>query len=374
MSANACYGIGEMELAHVNTICVICWGLLGDVFVRVATVEALKKRFPHSKLVVVVDPVGKQVFSNHPDVDEVFVYDRNKRPLTAYLLRSIKNILFLRQKRFDLSVNLYSGGSSPRIVRLINARIRLGFDHTPALRASNNLLVKHPDLSKQWNRGFGSILQPLGVKPSEIRAGTSFYCTQDAERFADNFLHTTTRKLIAINLGAGKKIKRWPIARFVNLASKIAYKYDLHPLLLSNPGMTELADQFAEQYESKGFFIKAPLAYLDKDAALMKRCQVVITGDTSIMHLAFALKIPTLILFTHTRPEPVLPEDCLYRYCFIPDPSEKDGFDQAVGSPDISVEMAMNEFDQLMVAAGYQSSKHATLLLHNDEKIVSRRV
>jgi len=234
---------------------------------------------------------------------------------------------------------------------MINARIRLGFDHTPALRASNNLLVKHPDLSKQWNRAFGSVLQPLGINPAEIRAGTSFYCTGEAERFAEEFLRDTRQKLTAINLGAGKDIKRWPIENFVSLAAQIANKYDLHPLVLSNPGMTELADQFAEQYKKVGPFVKAPLVYLDKDAALMKRCQFVITGDTSIMHLAFALKIPTLILFTHTRPEPVLPEDCLYRYCFIPDPSVMDEFGLAVASPNIAVETAMEKFNELVIAA-----------------------
>jgi len=345
------YEITEAELAHINSICVICWGLLGDVFVRVPTVEALKSRFPNAKMLVVVDPAGRRVFSNHPDVDEVLVFDRKKKPLFRYLIRSIKNILQLRHRKFDLSVNLYSGGSSPRIVRMINARIRLGFDHTPALKASNNLLVKHPDLSKQWNRAFGSVLQPLGINPAEIRAGTSFYCTDEAERFAEEFLRDTRQKLIAINLGAGKEIKRWPIDNFVRLAAQIADKYDLHPLLLSNPGMTELADQFAEQYKKVGPFVKAPLVYLDKDAALMRRCQFVITGDTSIMHLAFALKIPTLILFTHTRPEPVLPEDCLYRYCFIPDPSVKDEFGLAVASPNIAVETAMEKFNELVIAA-----------------------
>ena len=114
--------------------------------------------------------------------------------------------------------------------------------------------------------------------------------------------------------------------------------------------MTELTEQFAEQYQSKGHFIKVPLVYLDKDAALMKRAQFVVTGDTSIMHLAFGLKIPTLILFTNTRPEPVLPEDCVYRYCFIPSSTELDAYGQPLGTAEISVEYAMKQFDELITA------------------------
>ena len=124
----------------------------------------------------------------------------------------------------------------------------------------------------------------------------------------------------------------------------------MHPLILSNPGMTELADQFADKYQSIGHYIKAPLVYLDKDAALIKKCKYVITCDTSIMHLAFALKKPTLILFTCTRPEPVLPNDCLYRYCFIPDAKKLDQYGRPLAKADISVGEAMRKFDELVAA------------------------
>lgn len=346
------YEIEPAELENINTICVFCWALIGDVFIRVPTIEALKARFPKASIVAVVDPAGKRVLINHPDVAEVFVFERSKKPLFKYIVRTLKNILMLRKRKFDLSVNLYSGGASPRIVRLINARIRLGFDHTPALRKSNNLLVRHPDLSKQWYRGFGSILHPLGVTLEYIRGGSSFYCSNEAEQFASDFFNGNSRKYVAINLGAGKDVKRWPVDRFVQLAGHISNKYDLHPMVLSNPGMTELADEFADKYQAIGHCIKAPLIYLDKDAALMKRCQFVITADTSIMHLAFALKLPTLVLFTHTRPEPVLPDECLYRFCFIPDSTEKDPYGQPLGRADIPVEMVFEKFDELVMADG----------------------
>ena len=230
------YEIDAAELKSIQRICVLCWGLIGDVFVRVATIEALKARFPNAYLVAVVDPAGKRVLINHPAVDEVFVFDRTKKPLYKYIFRMLIHVLTLRRQHFDLCVNLYSGGASPRIVQLINARIRLGFDHTSALRKSNNLLVRHPDLSKQWFRGFGSILQPLGIDPAKVRAGTSFFCSKEAEEFASEFLHASDKKYIVFNLGASKAAKRWPIEKFTRLAEMIFDKYKLYPIVLSNPG------------------------------------------------------------------------------------------------------------------------------------------
>ena len=66
----------QSGLGDVRTICVLCWGLIGDVLVRVATIEALKRRFPRARLTVVVDPPAREVLANHPDCDEVFVFAR----------------------------------------------------------------------------------------------------------------------------------------------------------------------------------------------------------------------------------------------------------------------------------------------------------
>lgn len=335
------------DLDGIRSICVLCWGLIGDVLVRVATLEALKCRFPQARLTAVVDAPAREVLAHHPDCDEVFVFPRRKRPVWRYLAGTAANVLALRRRRFDLSVNLYSGGSSPCITRLINARLRLGFDHTPALRRANNLLAPHPSLCDNWYKAFGAVLLPLGVDPGRIRRGTSFYCTEAARERAVRLLMPHPRPLAGFNLGAGVPEKRWPVERFAALAGH-ARRRGFTPLVFTNPGMEDLAEAFERRCAADGAVVRLPRLTLDEVGAVMEHCACIVTGDTSLMHLAFGLKRPTLVLFTHTRPECVTPEDCVHVVCFVEDPRHRDECGRPLGTREIPLELAAARFDQLV--------------------------
>lgn len=331
------YEIESESLTKISRICVLCWGLIGDVFVRIPVIEALRVRFPEANIVAVVDPAAEVVLKNHPAVNEVYVFSRHKQPWWRYVYRTVGCSHYLRRKNFDLSVNLYSGGSSPLISRIINARIRLGFDHTKALRKANNLLVPHPNLCTEWAKGFGSVLTPLGVAREQIRQGTTYHVAVTGKQFAANFLGQTAQQHVVINLGARVAEKRWPVKAFVELAHHIQQQFQLLPVILTNPGMTELTAEFERLYKHKGDYRIVPLSSLDDVAGVMAASPFVVTGDTSIMHLSFGLKCPTLVLFTFTRPDVVAPEDCLHRYCFIPDSSQTDACGNPMGSAAIPV-------------------------------------
>lgn len=340
--------IGEMISSdEIKTACFLMWGLIGDVFVRVAILEAFKQAYPHARITAVVDPQGKVVLENHPDVAEVYVMSRSKKPLLRYLATMFTGVRYLRQQKFDLSVNLYSGGSSPQLSRYINAHVRLGFDHTAALRKANNLLVKHPSLCKHWTKQLAVILEPLGIPVAAVRQGTSYYCDPVSLEYARKLFAGDDHRYVVINLGARVVEKRWALSRFVELAASIHRKHQLCPLVLTNPGMEELAKQFCDLYRQHGHFLQLPLLPLNQVAAVMQHAGFVITGDTSIMHLAFGLKLPTLVLFTYTRPEIVAPIDCLHQDCFVANPATTDECGNPLGSPDIPLAMAIERFDEL---------------------------
>jgi heptosyltransferase-3 len=333
--------------SEIRKACFLFWGLIGDVFVRVAVIEAFKQYYPNARVTVIVDPVAQPVLANHPDVDEVYVYSRKKRPWLRYIVNSIRHLLYLRRQKFDLFVNLYSGGSSPLVTRVANARIRLGFDHTAVLRKVNNVLVKHPSFCKHWTKQFATVLEPLGIPAADVRQGTSYFCDQDSLEIANDLFAQDDNQYVVFNLGARIAEKRWSLTRFVELAATIFEKYRLCPLVLTNPGMEQLATEFCELYRAHGHYRKLPLLPLNQVAAVMRHAQFVVTGDTSIMHLAFGLKLPTLVLFTYTRPEIVAPIDCLHQDCFVPNPAQTDECGNPLGSQDIPLAMALDKFDSL---------------------------
>lgn len=338
----------QNDLGQVDRILILGWGLIGDLFIRVPLIEALRQRFPSAHLTVVVDPASFSVLENHPGCDCVIAFSREKRPLKKYLKQYVLQVIKLYRERFDLCINLYCGGSSLLISRLINARIRVCFDHTPALRRANNLMVPRPSFCGNWSRDLGRMLLPLGISPQQIRRGTSFYCSSEAREFAAVFLAENEQPLVAINLGAGADEKRWPVDRFVELAIRINRDYGLMPLVFTNPGMESLADEFVSRYRAHGESLHPPLMSIDRVAALMMRSDYVVSGDTALMHLAFGLKRPILALFTYTRPETVEPENTPHICCFVAGDSATDSCGNPMGTVEIPLEEAYQQFCNLV--------------------------
>lgn len=336
------------RLGQIDRILVLGWGLIGDLFIRVPLIEALRNRFPDALITVVTDPESTVVLQNHPACNNVVPFSRVKKPAMTYLINTVKQILQLRRERFALCVNLYCGGGSPLVGRLVNARIRLCFDHTDILRRTNNLMVPRPSFCDNWTRDLGRMLVPLGIPLKAIRRGTSYYPSADAAAFAENFLDGAPRPLIAFNLGAGAAEKRWPVERFVELAIRINRHHHLIPLVFTNPGMEGLADEFVSLYEAHGEATHVPLVSIDRVAALMQKCDYVVSGDTALMHLAFGLNRPTLALFTYTRPQTVAPEDTPHVCCFVAGDSETDACGNPMGTAAIPLDEAYLQFSNLV--------------------------
>ncbi|HEB86261.1 MAG TPA: lipopolysaccharide heptosyltransferase family protein [Gammaproteobacteria bacterium] len=180
-----------------------------------------------------------------------------------------------------------------------------------------------------------------------IRRGSTFYTSTKARQFSSEFLAKDKKGYFAINLGARVPEKRWPVEKYAELASKISDQYAMQTVVFTNPGMEELTDKFILNYVSDRECIPAPLLSLDRVAALLEKVNFLITGDTALMHLAFGVKCPTLVLFTHTRPEVVKPDDCQHVPCFIEDRSSLDECGLPYGMADIPIEYALRRFEIL---------------------------
>ncbi len=341
-----------LDSTSINKICILSWGLIGDVFIRVPVIEAVKQRFPDALIDVVVDPSSVGVLLNHPAIYRVIPYSRKKKPRLHYLFNSLRNLSILRGNAYDLCINLYCGGSSPVISRLSGARYRLSYNHTKALRWANNLQVETPSFCGNWVVALAKMLEPLGIESQLVRRGTSFYCTDVAEQKAAQLLDGVQRPLIGLNLGAGPEIKRWPIRAFLEMAERLCKEYAVQFVLFTNPGMEQLAEEFSDKFQAAEKLQTLPVLSLDEVGAVMQHCAVMITGDTSLMHMSFGLKRPTLVLFTSTRPEVVEPEDCLHADCFVEDPTQTDACGNALGSKDIPVNEVCEKFAMLAQQTG----------------------
>lgn len=134
---------------------------------------------------------------------------------------------------------------------------------------------------------------PITVTP-EVEAKTARWWNQVVPRDA---------RVVAMHLGAGVHgYKRWPVERFVETAMRLrSASKNLVPLLTGRAEERSLITQFIHQYPHRAIDA-AIFDSVAETAAMVRRCDLLISNDSGVMHLGAAMCTPTIGLFGPTSP------------------------------------------------------------------------
>lgn len=126
-----------------------------------------------------------------------------------------------------------------------------------------------------------------------------------AHRFAEAFLRD--RGLggsapLALSPIASSELKRWPTERFARVADELLEDAGGPLLLFCGPQLEDAHRLLARmRHRERVFGVGA--VHLQRVAALLARCRVLVCNDTGLMHMAAALGVPTTGVFGPTSPE-----------------------------------------------------------------------
>jgi lipopolysaccharide heptosyltransferase I len=108
-------------------------------------------------------------------------------------------------------------------------------------------------------------------------------------------------RFAVLNPGAGWPNKRWPAARFGQLAARLGRDLRLPSLVTWGGAERPLAE--AVVAHADGHAVVSPPTALGDLLALFTRASLVVSGDTGPLHLAASVGAPLVGLFGPTRPE-----------------------------------------------------------------------
>ena len=188
--------------------------------------------------------------------------------------------------------------------------VRVGF--TPATASPRGRMFTHTvDLREResmWGAfvRLGRVLDP-GL-PETLSAAPLPY-SADSRAWLDEWWHmhgiaNLYGPVVAMHLGVGPsaEYRRWPIERFATLATMLAaMQKDLTIVLTGANAEQSLMSEFRQRFA--GRCIDAfDLGGIEHTAALLHHCDLLVSSDTGIMHLAAAMGTPTVGLFGPNTP------------------------------------------------------------------------
>jgi heptosyltransferase II len=261
---------------------------LGDTVFLGPAVRALKARWPGSEVAVVVSPRGEPVARGLPGVDEVFVFD--KRRADAGLRGALRLGARLRAFAPDVALVSHPSARSGSVAWLSRAPRRIGYAPLCNDRVSIDRGRTFIDrsLSLAARAGAPSEDRRLRLEPP---AGLDGYASQ--------VLRGAARPIVGVIPGAEWGTKRWGEGKYAELARRLTLG-GATVLLLGGPGEREMARRIAA--ESGVPLVDSTGNSIAEALALLARCDLVVGGDTGLVHCARALGRPAILIFGPTDP------------------------------------------------------------------------
>ena len=270
-------------------ILVIRYSGLGDIIMLLQTLEKLKSKYSNSEITLLTDKSNSLLKDiSCGTIDEIISFDRNvfrKKEYFKAIKECFKLLLKIR-KKYDLTIDFQSFGETATISYLSNSREKLGAIKKEKYKYGYTSAIIKQDYNHR-SQLFSRIAQvddSLNFSKLCLNAEANDYKLLVKQKL------DTSKKTIGINIGATQENRRWNEKNFAILQKILGKKYNILVFI----GSLEKKYKYAFQKDSL-FVEDVNLIAL---AGAISLCEVIITNDTGPAHMAAALNIPTLTLFS----------------------------------------------------------------------------
>lgn len=296
----------------LRNILVIHFGQLGDLVLGLPALRAIRERFSDANITLMVGKatadIAKlaRVADDHIIVDRVAIRDGNKLWSLAQMVRLVSDV---RSRRFELVIDLHSLNETNLLGLLGGIPVRLyAHRENRSLDRLSNFRPPPPpeDRAVHMSRRYLNVLRPLGIDIEDPVIELS-PDPQDVIEIEQLLSEKGIRDeaLIGFFLGAGHLSRRWPIARFAELAARLEPRENTRILVFLGPEERDLLDEVRRTF-SPSVIILDKLD-LQTFFAALARLDVLVTNDTGPAHLAAATPASIVMLHGYNTPTGLFP-------------------------------------------------------------------
>ncbi|SKA10787.1 heptosyltransferase-1 [Trichlorobacter thiogenes] len=290
-------------------ILIIKTSSLGDVIHALPVLEYLRQAAPGAVIDWAVDEAFSDLVSGNPLVERLLpvAFRRwKKAPLSAQTRQEVLAFIReLRQQRYDLVFDLQGNSKSGMVCWLTRSRRKIGFDREHLQEKLNTLFTTEqvsflPTDRNAVQRYLRVVSAPFSLLPDGLVTHSDIATSAADDGFVERVLSTAGSPLILLHTGTTWQTKLWFEDGWLELGQQLLQKYPSATLLFSwgNDEEKERAEQLAVGVGGRACLL--PQLSLKQFAAVLKRCDLVIGGDTGPVHLAAAVGTSTVSFYRCT--------------------------------------------------------------------------
>lgn len=298
-----------IEPSKIKKILVIRTDAIGDLLLATPALAALRAEFPQAHIALMVRPYNQFVVNNNPDINELIVDDLYDlfhfgHKVSWWQYRDWADRI--RAEKFDVMINLAGDFAYALIGWLAGIPYRIGDRGRLAYSFLYNVRVNQRLNSwalHEVEHNF-ELLEPLGI---DLRSAGKCRLYPDSDKLEaaaklikDNGL--AGKKIIGVNVGTSGTNKAWALGNFVQLIKLLSAKYRTKIILVGGPKENELNKQILPELGEAAVNLGG--LPVELFIGLLKQLDLYVANDTGPTHLAAALDVPSVILYTSKYQQP----------------------------------------------------------------------
>ena len=279
---------------------------VGETIMSTPAVRTLRENFPESEITVLADPGVSDVFRYSPRVDRLFLYEKDgvHRGLQGMLRLAGE----LRLQDYDCSFLLHNSFEAALIIKMAGIPVRCGYTTDARGLLLTHGVHKAPELiSKHRVHFYQRMMRSLGLQTAanELELFLPGEQVDAAKRRIRDLTGLPIGSVPMIGFspgGTNGPAQRWPTEKFAELAAKLCRGTDARIVLLGSDTDRETAAALlarAGSASSRVIDLTGTTSLMEA-MALIGECDVFVSNESGLMHVAAALHTPLVAIFGST--------------------------------------------------------------------------
>ena len=315
-----------------NILCVRL-DAMGDVLMTTPALQALRHSLPHCRLTLLTSASGAEAGRLAPSIEEVIVYEAPWMKSAAPRESSAPDHAMaqqLRNRHFDGAVifTVYTQSALPAAFLCLLADIPLRLAHcreNPYRLLTDWVNELEPDTCIRHEvRRQLDLVAAIGCTGPDDRLTITI--GSNASEQVDRLLSPCIdrkRCWIVIHPGATALSRRYPLASFAAVAGQLARRHACQIVWTGSQAEAGMIDEAQQAMQEPSVSLAGRLS-VEELASVIAKAPLVISNNTSAVHLASAAGTPVVDLYALTNPQHtpwrvpnrVLFEDVPCRFCY----------------------------------------------------------
>jgi len=292
----------DFDIRNAKNVLFFRYDRIGDMVITTSVFRELKLAYPHIQITILASKINQEVLIDNPYVDHIVTNHKN------HFFSDLVSLLKLRKKKFDVCVEFDHSVVPHAILRLrvINAKKVISIKKDGRYGVNGNELSLYDIYAEKPKKGhfrdiWLGVLKPFNITPKSNKY--DLFINDELINQAQNFTKKySSNFLVGINLeGAvkGKKIRFPELFKICKGLNK--QDINIQIVILTAPNNFQEASLIVQKMALNYVEMSYKTNKILSVAALISQLDLIITPDTSIVHIASAFNKPVVSIHEDNR-------------------------------------------------------------------------